>query len=124
MTHKNALFHQSVLIEPDISRLAVHFGDRLSRCIRIIRSGGILAGKIRRGILEIRQIDINQTVKHFQRFNLFISAAVIYNRNFKLRSDFFKNARYNIGIMRRGHKIDIMSALFLEFKHNLTQSFR
>ena len=100
----------------------MHFKKRLPGPLRVIRRLGKACCLFRIPELEIRHIDINNTIQQPQCIHTIVTAGVVNNGNQKPIVNGMRQGSQNLGHnVGRGHEIDIMAALFLEVYHHCSE---
>ena len=81
VAHDDALFHHSVFIKNGSPHLTKHLTKRFFGNFRIITSGGKRLRKRGGSVFIIGEIDIHEPFEQGKRFCLFITAAIINDRD-------------------------------------------
>ena len=120
MAHNHTFFHQTILIEYSLARLAHHFRQCPFCCFRVIFCPRVHFCKGGVHILKIRQINIDQPIKGLQGFHALIPAAVIDNRYGKSllfrQKKCFPDLQH---VVARRHEINVIRILRLQLQKNI-----
>ena len=113
-----ALQH-AVPVQAVCPALPHHFVDGRGCGLRIISRGGIAPGGFRAEVLEIRHVNLHQTVQQAERLDAFISGTVPDHGNPEIQA--FQRLRDHAGKVRRRDKLDVMHALIPQALHQRTE---
>lgn len=98
-----------------------HLPDGFGSNGEIIDSAGILHGKFRAEILEIRKPDVHVVFQRLNGLNAFVSAAVIDDRDVQAVPDLIQSRKNPGKIVRGGDQVDVVCALILQTEKNICQ---
>ena len=105
-----------------VADLAVHFFERFSVNLRVVRGGRKLFGNFHVGIFHVRHVNIYKTFEQLEHLGRIVAAGVV---NCRQRQAFFagqlKGGDNRRGNVRGRDEIDIAAAVILQFEHRLGQ---
>ena len=114
MADQHTLFRDAFLQFKISSRLPDHLPNGCNGVARIIINPGQQQPLIIKAILEIRQINIHQTVQHSDHIGRFIPPAIINKGKCQpLLTGNEKGFDDSGQLRRRGHQVNIMATLLL-----------
>ena len=109
--HQHAAAGHAVGIELQHPDLAVHFGDRLARPLRIVLGLGVAAGAFDMPELEVGHVDVDDALEQFQRPDRVVGAGVVDDGQAQAarhrRGDGLNHLRHH---MLRGDEVYVVAA--------------
>ena len=125
VSHEHAAPGDPILVQLQISHLAVHFTQRSTRRLRVVPRQKVFCRVFFIPHLEIRHVDVNYAVQVKKRFERIVPGGVIHEGQMQTAFDGdherFQDLRHHV---RGGDEVDVMTSHFLQGEHHPCQSCR
>ena len=121
MPYQYSAFKHIIIVKYKFSDLSIHFADSSLCDLGIVGSGGISLCRIRGQIFQIRHIYLHKPLKAAEHLDVVITRTVPHDGDRELCP--LKCRGYLRHIVRACDKVNVVNALVLKLKKNITEPF-